>query len=386
MSQSGAGLAEFANYFSGIEDPRINRRKKHSLMNVVVIALCAVITGSRGWQGIAEFGEAYFDWLKTFLDLQNGTPSKDTFRRVFSVLDPKAFYDCFLKWQRALAEVAEKSLIVMDGKTLRHSFDTASQQSPLHLMTAWAVENQVVLAQMKVEDKTNEITAIRKLLDFVNVKGAIVTVDAMHCHAETAEKIALKQSDYVFALKGNQSELNQHVRNLFKRYEAVKFEEVEFQFDEVVEKDHGRIETRKYWQIHVPSSWKTIRRDWKNLKTLAMVEAHREIHGEIAMERRYYISSLELDVKQIARAIRGHWSIENQLHYSLDVTFNEDECRIRQRTAAENFSSLRKMALSLLKKAPGFRERKRPYSMKMKGVIAGWKPVEYLSRILVTKI
>ncbi len=305
MSENGESLSRLKECFSAMEDPRINRRKRHSLLNVVLIALCAVICGEKGWENIAEWAEDYDDFLKTFLDLPNGTPSKDTFRRVFMVLDPKSFYESFIRFMNLAAESSQGEIVAIDGKTLRRSFDQARLQSPLHMLTAWAVKNQVVLGQMKAEDKTNEITTIPELLKLLKLKGAVVTVDALNCQKSVAEAIKAQGADYVLTVKSNQPTLHSRVKRRFEHYESIQYEDVVFQYTEDTNKDHGRIELRKYWQATI--DWKHTQIEWKGLQTIGMVEAHRTIGDKTSVERRYFLSSLPLDVERFSEAVRSHW-------------------------------------------------------------------------------
>lgn len=337
----------FIEHFSVLPDPRVDRTKKHSLIDVLFIGVCTVICGGEGFTDMEDFAIAKEDWLRKYLDLPGGIPSHDTFRRVFSVMDTEAFSACFVTWSQALHESTKGEVIALDGKTIRHSFDRASGQPALHIISAWASENGLALGHVKVDDKSNEITALPKLLEMLDIKGRTVTMDAMGCQKELAEQIVDKGADYVLCVKGNQVGLREDVTWFFD--ECGNFEGIEHTYYESVEKDHGRIEIRKCWAVEDEVKWLGIKK-WKGLRSIAAIQAERIIRGESSKEIRYYISSLPGDAKTIALAVREHWAIENSLHYVLDVTMNEDMSRVRKDNAPENLATLRRIAVNMVRR------------------------------------
>jgi len=311
-------------YFGSVPDPRIDRTKRHSLKDIIVIAICAVICGADGWVAVEEFGKSKIDWFRRFLDLPNGIPSHDTFGRVFSLLDSEQFMDCFANWISNVARLTAGEVIAVDGKTLRRSFDTASSKSAIHMVSAWACENGLVLGQVKTEEKSNEITAIPKLLDGLEISGCIVTIDAMGCQKKIAKKIVGKDGDYLFGLKGNQGVLNDEVREFFRYAEDEQFEGIPHDFHETVDGEHGRIETRRFWCTS-DIDWFQEKHLWKGLGSIGMVESERTVGDKTSVERRYFISSLPGDdAEQFGRAVRQHWQVESapqahrkEVHYGL---------------------------------------------------------------------
>ena len=364
-------------FFLGVEDPRLSRGCRHLLLDIMMIAICAVVCGSRGWTDIEEWAQAHEKWLSTFLELPHGIPSADTFARVFSIIDGEQFQKCFSQWAQAVNQASGGKLIAIDGKTIRRSFNVAAEKSAIHLVSAWSVENQVVLAQVKVTDKSNEITAIPRLLDLLNLKGTTVTIDAMGCQTDIASRIVAKGGDYVFSLKGNQETIHQEVSKFFEGARKSEFKELNHDTWEITEKGHGRIEERVYRQS-AEVDWLDGKGKWKGLRSIGMVDAKRIIEEKITAETRYFLSSLAQDAEKFAKAVRGHWSIENGLHWCLDVVMNEDQSRIRIKNAAENFAVLRRIALNLLKKAP---HKKKRISMALKGRRCGWDH-DYLLKVL----
>ena len=370
----------FLDHFAILPDPRVKRTRRHSLQDILTIAICAVICGADSWVDIALFGRSKKKWFRTFLDLPNGIPSHDTFGRVFAALEPAAFESCFQAWISDLAGSTEGKLIAIDGKTIRRSLDTASGKSAIHLVSAWVHENHAVFGQVAVEAKSNEITAIPKLLKMLELKGATVTIDAMGCQKEIAQTILQGGGDYLLALKGNQSSLHDDVRLYFEDALTRDFQGVPHDLWEQSEKDHGRIEIRRCWTIE-DIDWLIARHDWPGLRSIAMIESRRILNGQETMERRFFISSLPGHVAQrIGRAVRIHWTVENELHWSLDMSFNEDQSRSRVRNAAENLSRLRRMALTLLKQDTASK-----VGIKAKRLKAGWDEA-YLLEILGFKI
>lgn len=343
-----AEFGEFIKHFSILPDPRIDRTKKHNLIDILFIAVCTMICGGEGFTDMEDFAETREEWLRKYLELPGGVPSHDTFRRVFSVIDPDAFQECFVRWSQSLHEATKGEVIALDGKTIRHSFDTASGKPALHLISAWASENGLALGHVKVDDKSNEITALPKLLEMLDVKERTVTMDAMGCQKELAEQIVDAGGDYVLCVKGNQVSLHEDVAWFFS--ECEDFKGVDHTYYESVEKDHGRIEVRKCWAVEGEAKWLGFGEEWKGLKSIAAVKGERTIAGKKSTETRYYISSLPGDAKKIALAVREHWAIENSLHWVLDVTMNEDMSRVRKDNAPENLATLRRIAINMVKK------------------------------------
>ncbi len=344
-------------HFSTITDPRINRTKDHELIDILVIAICALLCRAETFNEMADFGNAKLDWFKTFLSLPNGIPSHDTFNRVFRALNPKEFLDAFLNWTQGLRRAVPDEVVAMDGKALRRAL--AADKTPKYIVSAWAEENGLVLGQLKVDEKSNEITAVPQLLRVLELSGCIVTLDAMGCQKNIAREIKEADAEYVLALKGNQETVHREVKEFLDdavaesktwRPAGVQPEAktVRWATKKVVEKDHGRLETREYFQSE-ELGWFADQSKWEGLQSIGMVQASREINGKTSSERRYYLSSLPLDIERFARAVRSHWSIENKLHWVLDVHFREDQSRARSGYAAENLATLRRFAMNLLK-------------------------------------
>jgi predicted transposase YbfD/YdcC len=362
--------------FATLPDPRVKRTRKHELIDLVTIAICGVICGADGWAQIAEFGRCKQKWLATFLALPHGIPSHDTFGRVFARLDPAAFEGCFLAWMNALAHKPFGRLIAVDGKTLRGSFDAATQRSPLHLVSAWCEQNQTVLGQWATAAKSNEITAIPQLLELLDIDGAVVTTDALGCQTAIAAKIVAGNADYVLQVKGNQPKLEAELAALFDEcirgdpYAAASQSFMD------VDKGHGRVETRRCWMTTQIDTLPG-RENWASLGSAVCVESLRRVGQKEQRERRYYISSIDqLDARRMLERVRGHWGVENGLHWCLDVSFDEDRRRIRQGHAAENFSRLSRIALNLLKQ-----ERTNKHGIKTKRLRCGWDH-DYLLTVL----
>lgn len=366
-------------HFKNIEDPRVDRGKLHNLMDIIAIAICAVICGADTWEDIELFGEAKHEWLKQFLELPNGIPSHDTFGRVFSIISPVEFQRSFLNWVKAITESIEREVVAIDGKTSRRSYDKSKGKGAIHMVSAWATANRVVLGQVKTEDKSNEITAIPELLDILALNGCIVTIDAMGCQKSIAAGIIDKGADYVLALKGNQGTLHEDIKLFFQDAKETSFKGIHHDFYKTIDGDHGRIETRRY-SIVSDIEWLEGKADWKEIKSIGMVESEREIGDKITKETRYYISSLPSNAKLFGDAVRKHWGIENSLHWVLDVVFREDECRIRKGHAAENFAVLRHIALNLIREEKSIKR-----GAKGKRLKAGWDN-DYLSKILCGRV
>jgi predicted transposase YbfD/YdcC len=372
-------LTRLSDHFGSLPDPREAGLIEHKLLAIITIAICAVICGADSWVEIEEFGKARFDWLQGFLELPNGIPSHDTFGRVFVRLSAVAFQRCFARWIQAVFTVTQGQVIAIDGKTLRRSYDRSSDKAAIHMVSAWASANRLVLGQVKTDDKSNEITAIPELLKLLDVKDCIVTSDAMGCQRAIAAQIIAQEGDYVLALKGNQGGLYDDVRTFFDAAQARQFNGIPHGYHQTVEGGHGRVEVRRYWTVD-QIEWLADRPKWKDLKLIGMVESERHIGDTVTVERRYYIASLTNDAVRFGHAVRNHWSIENPLHWSLDVTFKEDACRVRQGEAAENFAVLRHIALSLLRQ-----EKTAKVGLKTKRFKAALE-IGYLHKVLNTQM
>jgi len=344
-------VATIAEHFSGVQDPRVERTKEHPLVNIIVIAICGVICGADSWVDIEHFGRAKADWLAQFLELENGIPAHDTFGRVFARLDPEEFQAGFVSWIQAVSKITAGEIVAIDGKQLRRSHDGRLGKKAIYMVSAWATGNHLVLGQRKVDEKSNEITAIPKLLEMLALAGCIVTIDAMGCQTEIAAEIIAQDAEYVLALKGNQGRLHEDVAEMFAYFEKIDFAGVEHDYHRSVNGGHGRIEIRECWTFD-PHQWADYFRTlqhWPQLRTVVMVVAQRQTDAQVTRETRFYISSLESDARQLLQAVRSHWGIENGLHWVLDIAFREDDSRIRTDHAPENMAVLRHIALNLLK-------------------------------------
>ncbi len=358
--------------FSDIKDPRIDRTKRHRLVDILSLAVLAVIAGAEGWEDIADFGEDKKQWLKKFLRLPNGIPSHDTISRVFRQIKPQAFQEGFNRWIESLHEELGMRLIAIDGKTLRRSHDRRTMKSALHTVCAWSVENHVVLGQESVDAKSNEITAIPELLQVLELHGAIVTIDAMGCQKKIAKQIVDGGGDYVLAVKGNQATLHAALKKHFDELHETEFADSACRQRATNEKSHGRHEQRYYYQSPLTDALRVFTRAWKGLATVGQVISITERDGKECSDVRYYISSLKPGVKRFATAVRRHWGIENSLHWVLDVTFNEDQSRIRKGYGPDNFALLRRFAITLIKQdtTPGSIKRKRKRAAWNNGALA----------------
>jgi predicted transposase YbfD/YdcC len=337
-------------FFDGLEDPRLDRTKLHSLSDILFISLCAIICGADSWTEVELFGHSKQEWLRRFLPLTNGIPSHDTFGRVFSRLDPTQLEQCFFNWMAALAKISKGRLIAIDGKTLRRSFDKADNRLAIHMVSAWCDANDLVLGQLATSEKSNEIKAIPRLLEMLNIEDAVVTIDAMGCQKAIAEQIVKQNGNYVLAVKENQPALYEVVTKIFEELTGPGIPGVSYDFHEDVDAAHGRIETRRIWTTGWTDWWKE-RAGWAGLKSFVCVESVRRIKDHTSTERRYFISSIEEPkAATLIGHVRGHWGIENKVHWSLDVTFREDTLRNRIGHSAENFSRIRRLAMNLLRK------------------------------------
>jgi len=344
-------------------------------MDVLVLVILAVICGADSWVDVNLFGKAKKEWLESFLELPNGIPSHDTIGDLFSRINPLELEQCFLSWIQSLVKISAGEIIAIDGKTLRRSHDKKQGQAAIHMVSAWASKNRMVLGQCKVDDKTNEITAIPKLLKLLDITGCIVTIDAMGCQRKIAEQIYGQGGDYLLAVKENQGKLETAIAELFITAQERQFDAMVYSKHKTLDKDHGRIETREYFAL--PMMYlHSFKLKWKGFQSVAMVKSTREINGEKSIENRYYISSLPANAEHLGEAIRRHWGVENQLHWSLDVSFREDDCRVRKGNAAENFSVIRRIALNLLRQ-----EKTTKAGINAKRNQAGWDN-RYLARVL----
>ena len=335
-------------HFANLTDPRRYNRR-HNLIDIITIAICAVICNADGFEHICELGQAKYEWFKEFLELPHGIPSADTFERVFARIDPQEFKTCFMEWVQAISQLTKGEVVAIDGKTLRRSHDQSNGKSAIHMVSAWACANGLVLGQIKTEEKSNEITAIPQLLRTLEIEGCIVTIDAMGCQKRICETIVEKGADYVFSLKGNQGNLNDDVKLYFQDRKQNDFKDVSFDYHETIDAEHGKIEIRKYWTVS-DIDWLQGKENWRNLKTICMVERERQFVDKTENETSYYIGSLTNNAETFATAARSHWGVENSLHWVLDVSFREDESRIRKDNAPDNFAVLRHIALNMIKK------------------------------------
>lgn len=376
--------ASLVAHFARMPDPRINRRKAHDLVDILVIAVCTLLCAGETFNDMEDFGKAKHDWFKTFLSLRNGIPSHDTFNRVFAALDPKEFLDCFLRWTQSLRQVVHQEIVALDGKALRRALN--KDQSVKYIVSAWAESNGLVLGQLKVADKSNEITAVPELLRVLELSDCIVTIDAMGCQKKIAREIIEADADYVLALKGNQETVHAEVKSFLDaalveqqtpRPKGAELSQAAATLAslETVEKDHGRFEIRRYYQSE-QLDWFADRLKWEGLRSVGMVESLREVDGKTTVERRYYLASLPLGVETFARAVRSHWGVENKVHWIMDVCFREDQSRARAGYAAENLATLRRLALNLLQ-----RDKTKKRGIRGKQLNASWDHA-YLLRLL----
>jgi predicted transposase YbfD/YdcC len=367
--------SSIVGHFSLLTDPRILLKSKHKLIDIVVITVCAVLAGADDWVEIAGFGRAKEDWFRTFLELPNGIPCHDTFGRLFARIEPEEFGNCLISWIREVFPSSGTDVIAIDGKTSRRSHDRANGKGPIHMVNAWAVENRLILGQIKTEDKSNEITAIPELLKIIDIKGCVVTTDAMGCQKEIAKQIVKQGGDYVLSLKGNQGNLHKDVELLFEKAKEDNYKDLPHDTHTTVDGGHGRVETRTYTTIG-DVDWFEEKSKWPKLTTFGMVESERDMGDRITRETRYFISSLPNDAKRFGEVARGHWGVENGLHWCLDIAFREDDSRVRKGHGATNLAIVRRFALSLVKQDP-----LRKVGVKASRKQAGWDD-HYLLRLL----
>lgn len=385
METSAVG-SQFQSIFGSVSDPRIARTRRHELIDILFIALAAMLSGAEDFVTIADYGRNKHAWLKGLLSLPNGIPSHDTFRRVFARLDPKQLENCLLAWAETLrsqAQITGEEVISLDGKTLRHSFDTAAGVSAIHIVSAWASRARLCLGQVKVDEKSNEITAVPALLAMLDITDCLVTADAMNCQKATARQITEQGGIFVLALKSNQPRLYEAVQLFSEHAAKEKYHDVTTRTVTTVDKDHGRIETRRYRVVDLPAgiAWADEKRAWPGLRSIGIAESSRRIGETTSTETRYYLTAIAAEPKdsarRLARAVRYHWGIENSLHWSLDVAFNEDDCRVRKDYGPQNLAVLRHLALNLLK-----RDTTTKAGLKTRRLKAGWNDA-YLEHVLL---
>ena len=361
----------FLKHLDCIKDPR-RHNTRHLLHDMLLISLCAIISGADSWVQVSEYGRSKIDWFKEFLKLPNNIPSHDTFGRLFARLNPKGFHDFFTRWVQDLSESLKGKTVAIDGKTLRGSHDRINGKSAIHMVSAWATDISLVLGQLKTDDKSNEITAIPELIKTLALEGAIVTIDAMGCQKKITGTIVEAGADYVIQVKNNQKNLHEDIALFFKEPDNGPFD-----IFETIDGEHGRVETRRYFTSG-DIGWLPEKKEWTGMKTICMAVRERDVNGKISTEASYFISSLENHAPTIAKSIREHWGIENGLHWRLDISFREDQCRVRKDHAPENFAILRHMATNLLK-----REKSLKGGIQTKRLKAAWDH-GYLLKVLTS--
>lgn len=366
----------FVQHFEKIKDPRRQAGLRHPLIEVLFIAICAIIAGADDWVAIERYGNAKIEWFKKYLPLKHGIPSHDTFGDVFSVLDSEQFGEAFISWMQMVATVS--GVIALDGKTIRRSFDKALGQSAIHMVSAWSAENRLILGQVKVDDKSNEITAIPKLLTLLVIKGCLVTIDAMGCQTEIAEQIVKQGGDYLLAVKKNQKHLYEDVAHLFKHAVPANFKEAGFDEARTVDKQHGRLEIRHCQTISDPQwlEYLRSRHNWKQLGSVVKVWTERQVGHHKEHHSRYYLCSKAAPAVDLLQGTRSHWGVENNVHWVLDVIFDEDGSRVRTGYAQQNLATMRRIAINMLNQ-----EQSRKDSLKGKRQLAGWDD-SYMERII----
>ena len=372
-----SGTKIISSIFSDITDPRSAKNSQNLLLELIIMTICAVICGAEGWEDIETFAKEREDWLRRYLTLPYGVPGHDTFRRVFSRINPEELQRCFRRWVRAVFHFTGKQVIAIDGKSLRRSFANGHEKHKgmIHMVSAWAAENELILGQIKTQEKSNEITAIPKLLKLLAIEGCIITIDAMGCQKKIAEQIITQKADYVLAVKENQGTLYNAMNTTFQQAQNLKFKNMVYDQYKEIDSGHGRIETRQCTILPLMYLHQ-FKLKWRGLQSLVLIESRREMNDQIQMEKRYYITSLPMKAHLLMISIRQHWGIENRLHWVLDVVFREDESRIRKDHGAANFAVVRHMALNLLK-----HEHSNKFSIKKKRYVATLNP-QYLEKVL----
>jgi predicted transposase YbfD/YdcC len=359
--------------FKNLDDPRSDKNQKHLLEDIITISVCAFICGADHWTQVELFGKSKEEWFSTFLELPYGIPAHDTFSRFYAALDPKKFSKSFLLWMKGIELKTEGDVVAIDGKTLRRSYDKKSDKSAIHMVSAWSVQNKLVLGQVKTCEKSNEITAIPELLDLLDLKGCIVTMDAMGCQKNIAKAIIEKDADYALAIKGNQGRLYKDIKMFWNIHDRSGYSEIECDYYETQEQLHGRVEVRRYWHTDA-INWMEQKADWSGIQSIGMVESERTVGGLTSLEHRYYITSMKPDAKRFGHAVRSQWAVENNLHWTLDIAFREDENRVRKANGAENMAILRHIVLNALKQEPS------KHSIKSKRLKSGWDH-SYLTKV-----
>jgi predicted transposase YbfD/YdcC len=351
LSEEFLMSTSFIEYFSQLRDPRVERNKLYPLMEILLLAVCAMLSGAEGWEAMEEFGKAKLDWLRTFAPFANGVPPHDRIATVISRLNPKTFQACFCSWTRTVADVTDGEVVAVDGKTARGSRDRRRAKHALHMVSAWGSRNRLVLGQEATAEKSNEITAIPKLLELLELKGCIVTIDAMGCQTKIAAQIVDQGGDYVLGLKGNQNAMHEEVKEFFATATAGGFAGVDYDYTEETDKDHGRLEVRRYWISEQLGTLSDTER-WQGLRSIGLVERECWIDDRHTVEQRLFITSIPADAKRFAQAVRGHWGVENRLHWRLDVVLGEDASRIRKGNAPAILTSIRHLCMNLFEQEP----------------------------------
>jgi predicted transposase YbfD/YdcC len=362
-------------HFASLDDPRIDRCKRHRLIDIIAIAICATICGAEGFTDFQDYGLAKEQWLRTFLDLPNGIPSHDTFQRVFARIDPEGFHACFLSWINAISTLSTTHIIAIDGKTARRSHDHANGTHALHLISAWAADSRLVLAQRKVDQHSSELAAIPELLTMLVLDGAIVTIDAAGCQKSIATEITSRGGEYLLALKQNHPTLLADVSELLEQARNARLPGIDVATHESTDAGHGRVEVRRCIAVELGWRWAD---DWAKLRSIVLIESERHIGESISLEKRYYLTSLPADAKLLNEAVRSHWGIENSVHWVLDIVFREDDSRVRKDHAPQNMAVMRKIALNLLRQ-----ETTSKRGIKGKSKNAAWDN-DYLLRVLAS--
>jgi predicted transposase YbfD/YdcC len=367
--------ATIESHFSSLTDPRQRGKVRHKLTDIMILVICAVISGCDDWTEIELYGRKKEAWLRTFLELPNGLPSHDTISRVFEMISPVELENCFLSWVNGVFEKTNGQIVAIDGKTLRRSHDRSSNKAAIHMVSAWASENGITLGQVETDQKSNEITAIPQLLDLLEINGCIVTIDAMGCQKMISDKIIDNGADYVLAVKGNQGNLYEDIKLFFEDAQNSNFLDISHQYYEEVDGGHGRVDIRRYWTV-ADIDWLEEKDKWKGLNIIGMAQTETHTGEKITLENRYFISSIANDAEKFGNAVRDHWTIENSCHWTLDIAFREDDCRKRKGHSAANFSRIRRMALNLLKNDTTIKR-----GVKAKRKAAGWDN-DYLVSLL----